>query len=212
MINIGRPTPSNLPAVILAGGLSRRMGTNKATARLAGKPMLDHIIERLLPQVSALAINSHDDALHPSLPCIADTMAEHPGPLAGIAAAMRFARHTSQARHVLTTPVDTPFLPHDLGQCLCNGLQTDDNIVLARSGGRTHPVIGLWPISLEEQIIAWLKVPQNRKLMVFLQSLPVIEVDFAEIDTAIGPLDPFFNVNTPSDLARAELYLKALQS
>ncbi|MBB4954087.1 molybdopterin-guanine dinucleotide biosynthesis protein A [Agrobacterium vitis] len=212
MINIGRPTPSNLPAVILAGGLSRRMGHSKATTHLAGKPMLDHIIERLLPQVSALAINSHDGTLHADLPHIADAMPEHPGPLAGIAAAMRFARHTSQARHVLTAPVDTPFLPHDLGKHLCSALQTDDSIVLARSGGRTHPVVGLWPTSLEDQIIAWLEVPQNRKLMVFLQNLPVIEVDFAEIDTAIGPLDPFFNVNTPDDLARAELYLKALPS
>lgn len=203
---------TNIPGVILAGGLSRRMGQSKATALLAGKPMLDHILARLTPQVSTLAINSNDGLFHRDLPTIADAVEEHPGPLAGIARAMQFARKMPDARHVLTVPVDIPFLPDNLAAALLDALPNKDAVVLARSSGRMHPVIGLWPVMLAEEITLWLQDPQNRKLMVFLQTLNVVSVDFADIETAIGSLDPFFNVNTPDDLAQAEHYLKALQS
>lgn len=201
---------ANFPGVILAGGLSRRMGQSKAAAHLAGQPLLDHLIERLSPQVCALAINSNDGAIHPHFPTIADDVTDYPGPLAGIARAVRFAQQVSHASHVLTVPVDTPFAPRDLALMLQNALPEADAVVLARSNGRIHPVIGLWPVALAEQITRWLQNPQNRKLMVFLESQTVIPVDFAAIQTTAGPLDPFFNVNTPDDLAQAERYLKAL--
>ncbi|TWD57670.1 molybdenum cofactor guanylyltransferase [Agrobacterium vitis] len=207
----GRSRSHTLPGVVLAGGLSRRMGQSKGAALLAGKPMLDHIIARLLPQVCTLAINS-SNLSHPDFPTIADSVADQPGPLAGIARAMQFAQKVPDASHVLTVPVDTPFLPHDLATTLLDALPSKETVVLARSNGRAHPVIGLWPVILAEEITLWLKNPQNRKLMVFLQALNVVSVDFDAIETAIGPLDPFFNVNTPDDLAQAEHYLKALQS
>jgi molybdenum cofactor guanylyltransferase len=200
----------NVPGVILAGGLSRRMGQNKGATLLAGRPMLDHVIERLSPQVCTLAINSNDGTTHPNIPIIADSVEHHPGPLAGIASAMVFARQMPNASHVLTVPVDTPFIPDDLAERLQNALPDADSVVLVRSNGRIHPVAGLWPIELAEQITTWLQNPLNRKLMVFLESLHVIPVDFTDIQTAAGPLDPFFNVNTPDDLAQAEIYLKAL--
>lgn len=203
-------TLPRLPAVILAGGLSRRMGQSKADVLLAGKPMLDHILDRLIPQASPLAINCNGEPLRSDLPCIADSMPDHPGPLAGIAAAMRFARNHGQASHVLTVPVDAPFIPDDLLVCLLAAVTTQDTVALARSGGRTHPVIGLWPVHLEKQIHAWLMERNNRKLMLFVESLNVVEVDFKNIETAIGPLDPFFNVNTPEDRLQAEHYLEAL--
>lgn len=200
----------DFPGVILAGGLSRRMGQSKQTVVLAGRTMLDHVIERFSPQTSRIAINTNDSSIITDLPCIADTMKHHPGPLAGIAAAMQFAQRASSASHVLTTPVDTPFIPHNLGRGLRNALRADNAVVLACSKGRVHPVIGLWPVQLHAHITEWLGNPQNRKLMAFLDDLPVVAVEFAEIDTKIGPLDPFFNVNTPDDLAQAELYLKAI--
>ncbi|OLP43408.1 molybdenum cofactor guanylyltransferase MobA [Rhizobium oryziradicis] len=203
---------THVPGVILAGGLSRRMGQSKAATLLAGKPMLDHILARLLPQVSALAINSNAGLTHRDFPTIADAVEDHPGPLAGIARATQFARTVPDARHVLTVPVDTPFLPHNLAAALLGAQPGNDAVVLACSNGRMHPVIGLWPVMLAEQITHWLQNPQNRKLMVFLQTLNVVSVDFADVETAIGPVDPFFNVNTPDDLAQAEHYLKALQS
>lgn len=205
-------TPPSLPAVILAGGLSRRMGQSKATTLLAGRPMLDHIVDRLTPQARPLAINCNGAPLRTDLPCIADSMPDHPGPLAGIAAAMQFARNDGQANHVLTVPVDAPFIPANLCARLLSACPAQNTVALARSGGRTHPVIGLWPVNLEAEIHTWLTDPNNRKLMLFLKRVPVVGVDFADIETPIGPLDPFFNVNTPEDLVQAEHYLKALAS
>jgi molybdenum cofactor guanylyltransferase len=206
------PLPGGiLAAVILAGGLSRRMGQGKHGIMLAGRPMLEHLIDRLTPQAGRLAINCNGAALHQTLPCIADPLADHPGPLAGIAAAMQFARTSSNASHVLTVPVDTPFIPADLCARLLAANPAYNVVVVARSNGRTHPVIGLWPVALQNQITEWLSASHNPKLMAFLEKLPVVEVVFPMIETRIGPLDPFFNVNTPEDLLQAENYLEALK-
>jgi molybdenum cofactor guanylyltransferase len=199
------------PGVVLAGGLSRRMGQSKHTVLLAGRPMLDHVIEQLAPQVSAVAINYNGTPPRADLPCFADTLKDFPGPLAGIAAAMQFARTISKKTHVLTVPVDTPFVPMDLLARLLSACAAPDTVVLARSRDCTHPVIGLWPVHLDAHITEWLTAPKNRKLMVFLQSLNVVEVEYPDIQTAIGPLDPFFNVNTPDDLILANRYLRALE-
>ncbi|WP_429941136.1 molybdenum cofactor guanylyltransferase MobA [Agrobacterium vitis] len=203
-------TPTDLPGVILAGGLSRRMGADKATTMLAGLSLLDHVANRLSPQVGSLAVNSNDPTLITRLPLIDDGITGYAGPLAGIATAMEFVRQVSSSSHVLVAPIDTPFLPADLVQRLLSVTADEKTIVLARSLGRVHPVVGLWPVALKETIEDWLSAPDNRKLMLFLGKQVCIEVEFQAIDTAHGPLDPFFNVNSPDDLARAEIYLKAL--
>ncbi|WP_429930104.1 molybdenum cofactor guanylyltransferase MobA [Agrobacterium vitis] len=203
-------TPTDLPGVILAGGLSRRMGADKATTMLAGLSLLDHVANRLSPQVGSLAVNSNNPTLITRLPLIDDGITGYAGPLAGIATAMEFVRQVSSSSHVLVAPIDTPFLPADLVQRLLSVTADEKTIVLARSLGRVHPVVGLWPVALKETIEDWLSAPDNRKLMLFLGKQVCIEVEFQAIDTAHGPLDPFFNVNSPDDLARAEIYLKAL--
>ncbi|MCF1481594.1 molybdenum cofactor guanylyltransferase MobA [Agrobacterium vitis] len=203
-------TPTDLPGVILAGGLSRRMGADKAGTMLAGKSLLDHVSGRLAPQVDRLAVNSNDPTLNTSLNLIGDVISGYAGPLAGIASAMGFARQVSTSSHVLVAPIDTPFLPADLTQRLLSMAANEKAVVLARSLGRVHPVIGLWPVALKETIEDWLNTPDNRKLMYFVQDQQCIEVEFQAIETTHGPLDPFFNVNSPDDLARAEIYLKAL--
>ncbi|MVA27215.1 molybdenum cofactor guanylyltransferase MobA [Agrobacterium vitis] len=203
-------TPTDLPGVILAGGLSRRMGADKATTMLAGLTLLDHVANRLSPQVGSLAVNSNDPTLTTHLPRFGDAISGYAGPLAGIASAMEFARQVSSSSHVLVAPIDTPFLPADLTQRLLSMAANDKTVVLARSLGRVHPVVGLWPVALKEPIEHWLGQPDNRKLMRFLQDQPCIEVEFQAVETKHGPLDPFFNVNSPDDLARAEIYLEAL--
>ncbi|OLP48377.1 molybdenum cofactor guanylyltransferase [Allorhizobium taibaishanense] len=214
---------TDLCGVILAGGLSRRMGADKASTLLAGRSMLEHIAKRLAPQVGQLAVNANSDQRNgdPSdehsvtipgiatpLPVIIDRLSGRPGPLAGIAGAMDFAQRASTHSHVLIVPIDTPFLPTDLAQKLLTELPDRDSLVLARSLGRLHPVIGLWPVGLAEIIEDWLVKPDNRKLMVFLEDKPVVAVDFAPVETRVGPLDPFFNVNTPDDLHQAETHLE----
>lgn len=204
----GRQT---LPALILAGGASRRMGRDKATAPFAGRAMIDRIVERLAPQVISLAINAPEGfPLELDVPLVPDTVADRPGPLAGVLAGLRHAAATSSVTHLLTVPADTPFLPPNLAAKLGAAAEDPDRIVLAASGGRVHPVVALWPLSLADDLETWLADPDNRRLQAYIARHPSLAVDFPLVDTPAGPLDPFFNVNTPADLLLAERYLEAL--
>ncbi len=198
------------PGIILAGGLSRRMGENKAAVLLGGKAMIRHVAERLAPQVSSLAVNAPvgaDAGL--GLPLVPDTIAGRPGPLAGVLAGLRHAEKLARPpRHIVTAPADTPFLPRDLVERLEAALPAGDAIVVASSAGRGHPVVALWPLALADDLENWLADPENRRLQAFIARHPSASVDFAPIETRQGPLDPFFNVNTPDDLALAKALLE----
>ncbi len=199
------------PALILAGGLSRRMGRDKRLAELGNRPLLVHVLERLRPQVGSLAINAPQPlAIDPGLPLVPDTLPDHPGPLAGVLAGLRHAAATRpDGSHLLTVPADTPFLPHDLVARLAAAADDPAAIVVAASQGQAHPVVALWPLSLADDLETWLGDPVNRRLQAFIAQHPNRAVAFASMSTAIGDLDPFFNVNTPDDLATAERFLKA---
>ncbi|MFT3941380.1 molybdenum cofactor guanylyltransferase MobA [Rhodopseudomonas sp.] len=193
------------PAVILAGGLARRMGGgDKPLRSIAGRPLLAHVIERLQPQCGALALNANGD---PSrfgrfaLPVIADTVHDFPGPLAGVLAAMEWAA-TAQpdAPHVLTVPGDCPFLPRDLVARLDQArLAQNAEIAVAASGGHLHPVIALWPIALRDALRTALIDEDIRKVERFTARSPR-----AVVEWPVTPFDPFFNANTPEDVAEAE--------
>jgi len=191
------------PAVILAGGLARRMGGgDKCLLPLGGRPILAHVIARLRPQVAALALNAGGDATRFArfqLPVVADDVADFAGPLAGILAAMDWAAaDLPSATAVLTVPADTPFLPRDLAA----RLDAAGAPALARSGGRIHPVVGLWPLSLREDLRQALRKDGIRKVEAWTARLGAALVDF---DAA--SIDPFFNINTPEDLERAAALL-----
>ncbi len=198
------------PGIILAGGLSRRMGENKAAVLLGGKTMIRHVAERLTPQVSSLAVNAPEGAdAGLGLPLVPDTIAGHPGPLAGVLAGLRHAEDLiPKPRHIVTAPADTPFLPRDLVERLEAALPADDAIVVASSAGRWHPVVALWPLTLADDLEEWLADPGNRKLQAFIARHPSTAVDFPPIETKRGPLDPFYNVNTPDELAFAKAFLE----
>lgn len=202
-------TAQSFPALILAGGLSRRMGRDKTIVDLAGKPMIAHVIDRLKTQASSLAVNAPPGALPEiGIPVLPDTIPGHAGPLAGVLAGLIHARESMpEASHLLTVPADTPFLPVDLTAKMTANIEPG-RIVVATSLGRIHPVVALWPISLADDLEEWLGDPDNRKLQSFITGYPSVTVDFPPVETASGPLDPFFNVNTPDDLARAEQILK----
>lgn len=205
-------TPPRPPGIILAGGRSSRMGSDKRFALLGKTPMIAGIIDRLRPQVCDLAINAAADAdLDFGLPLVPDTIGTYAGPLAGVAAGLRYAaRHHPQATHLLSVPADSPFFPRDLGTRLSAALDRPDAIAVASSGGHMHPVFALWPLGLADDLEDWLADPQNRKLTVFIARHPHHVLDFATIDTVAGQLDPFFNINTPDDLAHAQNFLEGL--
>ncbi|MBM3094599.1 molybdenum cofactor guanylyltransferase MobA [Ensifer sp. T173] len=202
------------PAVILAGGLSRRMGHAKSGLSLGGKTMLSRIIDRLRPQVASIAINLNGAAEQKTIvghPVIADTVPGFLGPLAGVLTAMRHtAAITPAATHVLVVPTDTPFFPHDLAQRLTDAMTQREQIAVALSDDALHPLFALWPVALADDLEHWITTDPKRRVRAFIERHPSVTVDFPMTTTASGLFDPFFNVNTPDDLLRAEEWLRIL--
>lgn len=181
--------------VILAGGRSSRMGTDKALVEIHGVSLLDRAIGRLSPQVDALAINSNFSIADRPLPILPDATTAFDGPLAGVMAGLNWARSLG-AERLATVAVDTPFFPIHLVQRLAE-IDTS-NIALARSGGRNHPVFALWPVATLDPLRTFLDRGETRRVMTFLESYGYESVDFPN-----EPFDPFFNINTPQDMAAA---------
>ncbi|MCR8548688.1 molybdenum cofactor guanylyltransferase MobA [Salipiger sp. P9] len=191
--------------VILAGGLATRMGGgDKALLTLGGQTLLSRVAERLEPQVAALALNANGDPGRFStagLPVLPDSVPGHPGPLAGILAGLDWAAEQG-GDTVVSVACDTPFFPCDLvPQLLLAAEGMPAPLALAASGGRTHPVFGLWPVALRDALRAAL-LRGERRVRGFAEAHGGRLAAFP-----VGELDPFFNINSPADLAAAETVL-----
>ena len=188
--------------VILAGGQSRRMGGgDKGLLTLDGHSILHHVIRRLSPQLQRVAINANGDGTRFaafSLPVLPDPVPGHPGPLAGILAAMDWAAGLG-ADTVITVAADTPFFPADLVMRL-QAAGGPVGFSLAATGTAIapdwHPVFGLWPTALRHDLRRDLLAGQRKVIDWALQN----GARPALFDTST---DPFFNINTPDDLATA---------
>jgi molybdopterin-guanine dinucleotide biosynthesis protein A len=179
-------------------------GGDKGLLELAGKPMLAHVIERLTPQVSGLVINANGDPArfaHLGLPVVADTIADFAGPLAGVLAGMRWSRaNVPAARWIATAAGDAPLLPTDLvARALAALRGHSGGVALAQSGGELHPVIGLWPVALADDLEAQLAAGV-RKVLAWTDRHGTVPVPFAMLQVGGASLDPFFNANTPQEL------------
>ena len=195
--------PSNIAGVLLGGGQARRMGGgDKCLCVLAGKTLLDHVIARLRPQVGPLLLNANGDAARFArfgLPVVADVVPGFAGPLAGVLSGMEWASADApDCPRIVTVATDAPFLPLDLVARLSASAGGAD-IVCAQSGGRAHPVIALWPVSLRHELRHAIVVEGIRKVDRWSRRYAVVTAEFAA-----EPVDPFFNVNTVDDLLRAE--------
>lgn len=211
------PTGSaSVAGIILAGGQARRMGGgDKALKPIAGRPMLDRVIDRLRPQVGTLALNANGDPHRFSaygLPVVADSIAGFAGPLAGVLAGMDWAlAHAPTARSVVTVAGDTPFFPEDLVERFLDATGDDEEtIALASSGGKTHPVFGLWPVALADDLRAFLAAGETRKVLAWVDRHRRIDVAFDETQVGALRFDPFFNINRPEDVEEAEKIAVAL--
>jgi len=205
--------------VLLAGGQSRRMFADgpgqgdKGLLEIGGKPMLAHVIERLAPQVGAIVLNLNGNPARFEafgLPVVADTIGGHVGPLAGVLAGMRWATsHHPEARFIATVSTDAPFVPEDLVMRLAaarDAVPGSAQIALARSDGHLHPVIGLWPVALADDLHAALQ-DGIRKVLAWTDRHGTVGVDFAPVCVGGEEVDPFFNANTPDELAEARRLL-----
>lgn len=197
--------PSIVTGVILAGGQSRRMGGgDKGLLELAGKPMLSHVIDRLGRQVGRMVVNANGDPERFAafgLDVAPDTLGGFVGPLAGVLAGMRWsAANTPAARWIVTAAGDAPMLPLDLVSKLVAAVGNRINaIALAQSAGELHPVIGLWPVSLVDDLQSALE-GGVRKVLHWTDRHGTIAVDFPMTRVRAIEVDPFFNANTPQEL------------
>ncbi len=190
-------------------------GRDKGLARLGSETMLGRAIERLKPQVGEVVVNANGDAsayAEFAVKVVADSIAGFAGPLAGILAGLAWTRaNRAAASHVLTVPADTPFFPDDLVNRFLAALPAEPRILVARTEEGLHPVIGRWPVgvaaALEEALAGGL-----HKVSAFTEQQNAVEVLFPAVQIGGRSVDPFFNVNSPEDLAEAETLLRLAQS
>ncbi len=206
--------------VILAGGLATRMGGgDKGLLSLGGQSLMARVIDRLSPQVRQIALNANGDGARFDdfgLPVIPDSIEGFAGPLAGVLTGLDWAAEQGAAA-IVTAAADTPFFPHDLvarlvaasdGQShplvLATTPKSGDEVLKSGGKGRVnrHPTFGLWPVALRDDLRAAL-TGGLRKVVLWTDQHGGREALFEA-----EPFDPFFNVNTPDDLARAEGLLR----
>ncbi len=205
----------NTLGVILAGGLARRMGGgDKCLQSLGGRTLLSHVIDRLKPQVDGLILNVNGDPsrfAEYGLPIAPDSVDGFAGPLAGVLAGLDAGR-AQGASHIVTAAADTPFFPRNLVECLREAAEeagapialaaTPDHSGKFKSGFGRHPTFGIWRVALADDLRAAL-TDGVRKVVAWTDKHGAATAMFGA-----DPFDPFFNVNTPGDMALAEKLLK----
>jgi molybdopterin-guanine dinucleotide biosynthesis protein A len=191
--------------LVLAGGLARRMGGgDKARIRIGGATILERVLARFSPQCAGVILNANGDPARfadSGLEVVPDSVPDFAGPLAGILAGLDWAAaHRPQIADVASVPGDCPFLPGDLVARLSAARAAAGvPLACARSGEWRHPVVGLWPVRLREDLRHTLIVEDLRKIEIWTARHGV-----ATVDWPVAPIDPFFNVNTPQDAEAAE--------
>jgi len=191
--------------LVLAGGLARRMGGgDKARIRVGGATILQRVLACLTPQCSRVIINANGDPARfadTGLPVVADSVPDFAGPLAGILTGLDWAAANMPAcQWLLSVPGDCPFLPNNLVERLHQArLAAGAPLACSRSGAWRHPVVGLWPVILREDLRRALLGEGLHKIELWTARHGVGVAEWPDT-----PVDPFFNVNTPEDAARAQ--------
>ena len=194
-----------ISAIILSGGLATRMGgVDKGLVLLQQKPLVQYVIERLIPQTDEILINANREITQYqtfNLTVLQDETPDFIGPLAGFSLGLKHAQH----EYLLTVPCDSPLLPLDLADRLLTSLiQQNADIAVATSDGHVHPVFSLCKKNVLPTLTNYLQ-QGGRKVSAWQKSLNYIEVDFS--DNA----DAFVNLNTIEDLESLQLKLNIQQ-
>ena len=204
----------DIPGIILAGGLSRRMGGGDKGLLMLGKTsIIERVIDKVSPQVGSLAININGDSSRfpdYKLPIVPDSIKGYLGPLSGILAGMEWAFKNGN-RYIATVAADTPFLPDDFIKRL-HALVKSKNLNIGIAASRIlstddvfmHPTFGIWEVGLKDDLRDAL-ANDTRKIMFWAKKF---KLDYYYFDTSDKLSDPFFNINTPDDLEKAKCRLK----
>ena len=180
----------DITAVILAGGKGRRLGgQDKGLVHYKNKPLIEHVIERIKPQVKTIIVNANrnqETYANYGFPVINDELSDFQGPLAGFATAMK----SVTTSHIMTLPCDGPLLPNNLVTRMLEKMDdASDTLVVAHNGDRLQPVYALIPISLINSLEQFLE-EGNRKIDLWYARHPMQIADFSDIPNA------FDNINT----------------
>jgi molybdopterin-guanine dinucleotide biosynthesis protein A len=204
----------DIPGIILAGGLSRRMGGGDKGLLMLGKTtIIERVIDKISPQVGSLAININGDSSRfpdYKLPIIPDSIKGYLGPLSGILAGMEWAFKNGN-RYIATVAADTPFLPDDFIKRL-HAMVKSKNLNIGIAASRflrrddvfIHPTFGIWEVALKDDLRDAL-ANDTRKIMFWAKKF---KLDYYYFETSDKLSDPFFNINTPDDLEEAKYRLK----
>lgn len=204
------PSVDPIVGVLLAGGLSRRMGGgDKSLCSLCGVSLLERVVTRFRPQADVLVLNANGNPARFQefgLPVLADTFPGFVGPLAGVLAGMIWARENCpQARYIATAACDTPFFPRNLVATL-GGAVGARMIAVAACRGRVHPTFALWSVELAQPLEAAIAAGR-RRLFDWVSEHNGIIVEFEPSLLGGAEIDPFLNINSPDDLGAAEQFL-----
>jgi molybdopterin-guanine dinucleotide biosynthesis protein A len=185
-----------ISGLVLAGGQGRRMGgVDKGLQPMLGRPLIQHVIERLRPQVGSVLVNANQNVERYAefgCPIVPDRIGGFAGPLAGLDAGL----HATDAALMVTVPCDSPFLPHDLVERLTAARrETDADIAVARTGSQPHPVFALVCTRVRPHLAEFL-ARGERKIDLWYATLAVVEVAFDD------EADAFANINTRAELAQ----------
>ncbi len=190
--------------VIVAGGQSSRMGTEKALLKLSGVTLLERVLSRLRLQVDEVALNANGDATrfgYHGLAVFADVLENVSTPLAGLHAALARGE-TLGFDAIVTVPSDAPFLPLDLVTKLTEAGEVS-GAAHARSGGQDHYLTGMWTVQLAKPLEKLIRDEGMRRVQDFCAKAKARRATWETV-----PHDPFFNINTPEDLDEAEALLE----
>lgn len=197
--------------LVLAGGLARRMGGgDKAFIRIGGKTILERVIACLAPQCRLLIINANGDPSRfasAGIPVVADSISDYAGPLAGILTALDWtATYAPQIEWIVSAPSDCPFLPKDLVERLHRARIDAGTPLACAFSAQRHPVIAVWPVALRQDLRRAVVEEGERKVESF-----IARHGLAIAGWPAAPIDPFFNVNTPEDVAEANRMAAQIQ-
>ncbi len=193
-----------MAGVVIAGGRSVRFGGEKAAALLAGKPLLMWAVRRLMRSCAAVAVNTRAGtqaetlAQTEGLPILYDAAGDAQGPLAGVKAALAWAKELG-ARSVAVSPCDAPFLPDDLFERLIESAGT--GAAMAETADGHQPLCALWPVSALATVTEALADGGHPATWRMLESIGAKRVRF-------HPPEVFANLNTREDLAAAAARLE----
>ena len=196
-----------ITGVVLAGGRARRMGGgDKCLLLLNSQPLLKFVIDRAKPQVDQLVLNVNGEPSRFNdfgFPLVSDSVPGFAGPLAGVLAGLDWsAKHTPESQWVVTFASDTPFFPFNMVERFLDVVSEQEfGLACASSNHRPHPVFGIWPVKLREELRYALVHENIRRIDEWTTRYTLSEVSFDG-----SGIDPFFNINKPEDLELAVRY------